>query len=500
MRAGWLLVWFGLTLVSGRADDPTPDLLAESEVEAGYAVQPAPGQPTASTSSPPVRIRFEFNVFNREEFAGLELETGRLPSATWRLNGRPVLPPARGLVYRRIPGIDAALLQDGLNVLEGLGEPYLASHGRETIEGILDAALHDRLGISLRGLRAGDLAFRRGPVLSDLTPTSILVSCQLNLRAPAMLQIADQEIPSKPSLFHTFRAAGLEPDQTYPYTIIGTLTNSDTTARLGPFSFTTPPEQGPIRLAILGFSGAGPNPVARLASAILATQPHAAVVAGPLVPDSRQDDDWDIRFLRPAAALWRNVPIRILPTPGERVSPLLPLLVPGHAMSRNWSQRLGPVQVVGLDSTLDWKPGAIHSKWLERTLEASRAPFLFVVARPPHDSTAPNAEAASSVTNTPAAWDNFLLPLLARRQVTALLLPDLRIYERREVEGAPCLAGNLPQGPAAPALVPEAETPPRPQAGDHFILIEAAEDGCILRAIGPDGHAFDSRSWNPRTP
>ena len=477
------------------ANNMRPELLAEAQVQVNVIAAPDSNDNQVLTQQQ-VKIQFEFTVFDRSVFTGLELATGRLPTATWRLNDRPVLTPVRGLTYRRIPGINPGLLKDGNNILEGFGTPSLAAHGRETIDDIVQSAPHDHMAVTLRGLQSKDLTFRRGPLLSNLTQTSVVVTCQLNMRAPTMLQIDDRSLSSKPGLFHVFKITDLEPGQTYEYSLSAILPDSDETVQTGPFSFSLPSEDSQVRLAILGYSGAPPNQASRTAAAILSTRPHSIVLTGPLTHAPWHDEEWDVRFLQPCAMLWRSVPICLLPAPLERESPLLPLLIPRHGADRNWSRHFGSVHVIGLDSTLHWKPGVIHTKWLKQKLDESKAPFVFVIIQAQdHESTLSAADAGRQKN-----LDNFLLPLLAQRKVSAVVMPDLRLYERNEVPGRPCLVGGLPVAwRTASKKDVDSETSPQ-TTDEYFLLIDADDSTCMLRAVGLDLQPFDSRIWEPHAP
>lgn len=477
------------------------DLLAEADLQIEQL--PARGLTTTFAEAAPkkLRLQFEFGIFNREEFAGLELETGMFPFASWRLNGSPLLPPVRDMAYRCMQGLSIARLKDGENILEVVGEPGLFSRDHGSLNMILETAQQDHMGVKLRGLSYEDMAFKRGPILSDLTPTSVTIACQINLSSDVFLNIADQNMLSKSGLHHVFHVSALEPDQAYSYTLTAGLTNFDASVQCGPFVFRTPPEEGPVRLAITGYSGAGPNPIARLAAAIAASSPHAVVIAGPLMQDPLINEVWDVRFLLPCAALLRTIPVYLLPTPNERVAPLLPLLFPGRETSRNWSRGLGPVRIVGLDSSLDWKPGTIHSIWLERTLDEAGETFVIAMILPSllHDDNEEIGKTKS--TRNLMAWMDFLFPLLAKHKTTVLLLPDLRLYYRCESAQGLCLAGSLPQDfLSAMAALPKDSLGFRKQGneGDYFLLFDIDENQCEMRAMGMDGKEFDACSWRSR--
>jgi tartrate-resistant acid phosphatase type 5 len=172
---------------------------------------------------------------------------------------------------------------------------------------------------------------------------------------------------------------------------------------------------------------------------------------------------------------------------------------------RNWAQEIAGVLLVGLDGQEDWRPGGPNARWLEATLAASKARFIFVASHyPAYSSTTHGRLNGDGRINDPAgrAARDFLYPLMQKYRVTAYLTGHDHGYERSEPPGRVTTsitasgAGAGPYGVSAdpkqnPYSVVQVRT-------NHHCLLMIDGDTCTLTAIGVDGTVLDTKTWQAR--
>lgn len=201
---------------------------------------------------------------------------------------------------------------------------------------------------------AAPLKIDMGPTLGDLTPNSALLTWHTNEPATGWLEIAGQKIGAG-ELVHTHRVRvrGLEPGQTYWYTVKAAA--GDQSDSIGPHRLKTPPASLTAwTFTAYGDTRSRPAHHRRVVAAMLAVSPRLILHTGDLVGDGRLLDHWQ-HFFPVIGIFSQNLPFYPCIGNHENSSPryyeLLPLPSGGGDGGSEWySFRFGNCQFYALDS------------------------------------------------------------------------------------------------------------------------------------------------------
>jgi len=419
-----------------------------------------------------------------------------------QLNARPAELPIAGLRYaRRYASADA--LHDGVNTLdreldsvqsraaaEGTALQYFAASG--TAKRLAPSG-------TVTGLTQAHAAIRAGPVITDIGTHHAHLSVRTNVPVPVTLRIAGRTLISNVACFHSWHVTELSPGAAYRYTLsVGT----SLTERCG--ELRTLPEDGELKLIVCADAGPLPKTWERNAARIRDERPAVFVFVGDLVGSGRSDAAWDDDFFSPAHDLLANVPCLSVPGNHDEDSPLYALLLRPPGTTRHWSRRIGAAQLIGLDGADDWSPGSDAHRWLNESLTACDAPFVFVFnhygawTSGPHLRTGPDGEPVEPACR---AARHFILPVLRQHGVTAVFSGHDHIYERSHPPGVPvCVVTG---GAGAYLYDPEKNPGQNPysvvrRACHHHCVLRVSATRCTLDVRDLEGHSIDQASWPMR--
>ena len=457
-----------------------------------------------------------FNIIGRVEFEvsdpdayGKFLVLEKTPSAeNWTLNGIRVPIPLGGMDYKTLCGIPASALKKGHNVLElHYSVRVVEEHGRLWPDKI-------SLNATLREQVAADFAFQTGPIAGAFSKDSFSVSCRTSLPSKVEMQIGDRMLKSEiPSYFHQFRTDGLSPGQEYSYTLRASSPETGESISTGPFVVRTLPDSGKLVFAAAG-DGRENVPVwSRVAELILAAKPSFLLDTGDLVTDGFNDFEWNDWFWSPAQTLLASVPFYLCPGDHEsgRHTMYYPegvplymklFILPHRGRFRAWSQELGPVLIIGVDSQNEWwwnKGGETLFPWLEGVLKNSKAKFIFLLAHePPWTSTRRGGSKAMQE----------VFELLSRYQGTAMLSADAHSYERIEPDGKTSAIITAGAGAPLRGLKNKADESKIFLREYNYLIFKIDGDTCTMSAYAlgdeksfspsAEPRLIDTRSWSAR--
>ncbi len=209
-------------------------------------------------------------------------------------------------------------------------------------------------------LLAGTLAFAAplkidmGPPLGDLRADSAFFTWPTNKPATGWLEIAGQKIgEGGPTDTHRVRVRGLEPGQTYWYTINAAA--GDEADSIGPHRLKTPPASlTSWTFTAYGDTRSRPAHHRRVVAAMLKVNPRLIVHTGDLVADGSKLEQW-YHFFPVIGLFSRNLPFYSCIGNHENNSPLYYELLPlpsggGDGGSEWFSFTFGNCQFYALDS------------------------------------------------------------------------------------------------------------------------------------------------------
>jgi hypothetical protein len=434
----------------------------------------------------------------------LEAPQARRPT----LNGQPVPVPLEGMRYDAVPGIPSERLRAGTNTLELAWtmedcRRALRSYGFRWFRQSGESP-RLRADGELTGQRDEDAAITTGPILNMAGTSFFTLTCRTNARVPVKLELEGRAERSKPGLLHRFRVDGLDAGN-HVYRLGPDVGPNADASRTRGGAVCTLPAAAPFRFAVFGDVYPFDDTWSKVAGAVAAVRPALAVFSGDMVICGRNDRQWDEAFFGPAESLLANVPFYAVIGNHEDHSPLFNriFMTPGDRL--NWSQKVGPVLLVGLDGADDWREGGELAAWLERTLASSGAEFIFAFNHYPCWSSGGHGrldEDGRPVEAAVRAARDIILPILERHGATAVFSGHDHCYERCEPPGgvtAIISAGagsRLYNRSTHPQQNPYSEVF---ESVHHYCLLEVGDDRCELNAVALDGHLVDRRTWSPRS-
>jgi len=436
-----------------------------------------------------------FDASRKPTFELLKLTTSLGPGWTAKLNGKPIVPPLKGMNYRAIPGIPAKLLRRGENELvlsgpaTGTGKP---------------------LGppASLTPQYPDELAFQSGPVLGACSDTFFSMTCRTNLPADVELTLTTESgktvrRTSKGKFIHRFAVDALN----------ARWSSYALTARRGGFQIRFGARTGPrptdaMRFIATGDSRSHPEDWAKVAKAVHGQGPEFVLFNGDLVTAGRNNWEWDTEFFSPAKALLATIPLYPVIGNHEQDAPIYDEMFytpTKDGRGRNWTQTSRDVQIIGIDGAGDWSKGSVNVTWLARTLAASKAKFIFVCSHYPAwtSSSHGKLDAKGRPKEKPIREaQDVILPLLAKYKVTAMLAGHDHCYERSDPPGG---VTHIICGGAGAPLRPKSKDARRQNphskvyaASLHYCMFDLNGEVCTMRVLTPDGKKIDEHTWEYR--
>jgi hypothetical protein len=411
--------------------------------------------------------------------------------------------------YSSIPGIPASMLVSGTNLLQGVWKKSVKTiknkkTGRSSLSPSQVAA--SDLNIKLLGQHADALAFQTDPVLGYAGENFFTLTCRVNIPAVVTLEVNNRKLVSKTALLHRFIVKRLKPNTKYSYTLTAQIAgNKNKTVTTETFAVRTLPTKAPFKFAVLGDSRTVPDDWKKVADAALAAKPAFSLFVGDMITNGRVDKMWDDEYCRPAKDFLATIPYFSVIGNHEGNCPLFPLLfqTPPENGTKNWSQKIGPLLLIGIDGSMNWRHGSSLEKWLEKTLSKSKAKFIFVGSHYPawtsggHGSL--NNKGRPKEKTIRDAQDT-IMPLLKKYNVTAMFAGHDHFYERSEPDNGVTMI--VTGGAGAPlrdkARHAEKQNPFsvvfRKQL--HFCLISVDDNKCTMSVLTPEGKEIDKRTWN----
>ena len=453
-------------------------------------------------------VRFEFTVDDPARFAALELAAPE-QLHDWTLNGRPVPVPFQGMLYDTIPAIPSTLLVKGKNIL-GVAVPFLPQFGFQS-EAKPEGELFDLtpkyswFTVRVSGLTsASPCLFTIGPVLGYAGTDFFTITCQTNMPVPVRLEVNGSVLESPAGAAHSWRVEGLKPGHRYEYRLSAVHPLTGSTTSSGPNHVRTFPAGDELSFAACGDSRSNPEIWARIAALIRSQNPAFFIHTGDMVKEGLLYTDWLREMFEPAAGLLTSVPLYPVIGNHEYNASIFQRMFQTATAATNWEQRIGPAHIIGINGELDWRTGGDHYAWLSGILSRSTAPFIFLVTHYPPYSSARHGEMSGDEPNESTAREarDYLLPLLTRYHVTAIIAGHSHSYERSELEGGVTLITTAGAG----AGLMNARKDAQEQNPYSKIFVKAHNitafqiQGmtCVMEALDLDGQVLDTRTWQAR--
>ena len=419
-----------------------------------------------------------------------------------RLNGRPLPLPLPRLHYEHVVGVPPSMLEAGRNVLS---KSWTAAEVYRVVEAVAKSrsAAPAPTRTALLGLRAQDVEIHTGPLITRATETSLTIVCRTNAAVPVVLQIDGRRLTSPPGLIHRVSTAGLRPATAYPYTLSPACEGASAAAAKRATA-RTPPAAGPVTIGLVGDGRTSPQTWGLIARAVHAAGPDLVVYGGDLVGDGLREAAWDRELFGPAAELLANVPLYAVIGNHERRSPVFDRIYTDSLGGRNWSQQVADVLLVGIDGGQDWSPDEAAARWLDRTLAASEAAFVFVISHYPAYSSSTHGRLTDDGRMNEACARTareLIYPILQKHRATALVGGHDHCYERSEPPGG---VTSITTAGAGAGLYGKRDDPKQNPYSKvfakqhHYCLLRTAGRTCTLTAVDLSGRTLDRRTWKAR--
>lgn len=355
------------------------------------------------------------------------------------------------------------------------------------------------LVIVLASLSLAAAPITKGPYLQAPGPDSMTIRWETHEREPGILRFGegtalDQTIgpiepvtvQSKEYTFYVYEAnlTGLQPNTGYSYDVA---VGRDRSATHRFKTFGTHQEK--VTFIAYGDTRTNPDRHAAVAANFMRHSPEFILHSGDLVARGAEYERWSREFFDPLRGVIEEVPM--LPSIGNHEDDGATYLAYFREPGQNrffYSCDIGPVHVLSVDYRSS-KVTDEQYKYVERDLEASRAPWKIVFVHAPMFNFGGHA----------SLWGHeAYLPLFRRTKVDMVLAGHSHLYERfrplvpkdspkawaiQHVTtgggGAP-LSASIPH----PSLVQTVST-------NHFMVLTATRDRIDARAIDADGREID---------
>jgi len=453
-------------------------------------------------------VRFEFTVDDPARFAALELAAPE-QLHDWTLNGRPVPVPFQGMLYDTIPAIPSSLLVRGKNILQ-VAMPFLPQFGfqsetKPTGEPFDLTPKYSWCTVRVSGLTStSPCRFTIGPVLGYAGTDFFTVTCQTNMPVPVHLEVNGRVLKSPAGAVHSWRVDGLQPGHDYEYRLIAVHPLTGTATASGPHHVRTFPAGDELSFAACGDSRSNPEIWARIAALIQGQNPAFFIHTGDMVKEGLLYTDWLREMFEPAAGLLASVPLYPVIGNHEYNAGIFQRMFQTSTDTTNWEQRIGPAHIIGINGELDWRTSGEPYAWLSGVLNRSTAPFIFLVTHYPPFSSSHHGKTSNDEPNEETARQckDFILPLLVRYHVTAIIAGHSHSYERSELDGGVSLITTA--GAGAGLMNKHEDAQEQNPYSKIFVkafnitVFQIHGATCEMKALDLDGNVLDTRTWQAR--
>lgn len=324
-----------------------------------------------------------------------------------------------------------------------------------------------------------------GPVLSDLTPTSVRIAYKTVAPAQVTFNCDGRDIPATCTngVFDTVLLEGLKPGVEHTYSV---LCDGQTVAGC-PYVFSTPAEKlQDFHFVVYGDTRSNRGDHESVVEALVKTKPALVINTGDLAADGYRESDWNTFYpvIAPISAIAPYYPAL---GNHERNSPLyydfFKLPAGGGDHNCEWySFSYGPAFFVVLDGGAKQQEQA---QWLDQVLTAAGGKYRWkfvVFHQPPY----------SSGTHGPdAKTGQYFVPILEKHKVNMVFCGHDHIYERSEKDGVTYIIAG---GGGAPRYQVDQRKNPYSKVAVsslHYCTISIVGDSLTLEAISPDGKQLD---------
>jgi len=455
-----------------------------------------------------VRWQAAFSIDNPANYVSLSLDKPKDITAI-SLNGKPVKVPIEGMSYSTIPGIPVSMLKKGTNLLQASWSTTVKNVKNKKTARMScspNSVSADSTKFTLHGQNATALKFQTGPVLGYAGRDFFTVSCRINIPAKVVLHVNKHNYVSEPALLHNFMVEGLKTGTKYNYTLTAEISGNSEAASVGPYTVQTLPKKVPFKFAVLGDSRTHPHDWKKVADATVKAEPAFSLFVGDMVTNGRIDKMWDDEFCSPAADYLATIPFFSVIGNHEGNCPLFPKLFqsPPENGTKNWSQQIGPVLIIGIDGEMNWSRDGKLAKWLESTLAKSKADYIFLGSHFPAWTSGGHGVLKNGRPRerTIKQGQDVIMPLLKKYNATAMFAGHDHFYERSEPEGGVTVFVTGGAGaPLRDKAKNAAKQNPYSKAFEkrlHYCLVTVGEESCTLEALTPEGEVLDTRTWKPR--
>jgi hypothetical protein len=450
-----------------------------------------------------------FDVFSAAGMAELHLHINvpYYSQMTMAVNGVPIDRPYEELGYHVIRGIDPAALKVGRNELAVVDTVKKYGKGADQLPPTT---------ARLVPMAASDLAFRTGPVLGAFDAAQFSVTCRTNMRATVICRARpvgggeEVVVASLPGLIHKFavrRAEGIDANEYRLEASIAGVTRMTDWLPAPQWADVT---DGSMRFAVASDVQTVSAVWPALTAAIVKQRPNLLVFTGDMVANGRHDASWDREFLGPARELFAVTPLYPVEGNHELESPILPDLfytAAPEGRGLTWAQQVGEVLLIAINGVKSYATGTDNYAWLERTLAASDAKFIFLFSHYPafgSDRYAGVDASGKPIDGKTHQGRIILMPLLARYNATAMVGGHDHFYERSEPPGgvtAIICGGGGGRLSSRNGGWENVNPCSRAYASrHHYLLFDVDADTCTMKAFALNGELLDTRTWQARQP
>lgn len=167
------------------------------------------------------------------------------------------------------------------------------------------------------------------------------------------------------------------------------------------------------------------------------TNPRFIVHSGDFIGNGWVFQQWIDQFSDPAREELATIPFYAVLGNHENDAPIFDKIFALPGTRRNWAKQHGDVLLIGIDGSKFWRPQSSLYKWLEKTLEDSRAKYILVFSHYPVLSSSGHSELTKRGSYEERAMRDgrrHLIPLCVKYNVTAFIAGHDHCYERSEVE------------------------------------------------------------------
>ena len=426
------------------------------------------------------------------------------------LNGKTIKLPLKNMLYETVP-ISPSLLLPGRNVL--LAEWNLnvdLKKDKDTARASYSPAQlkASDTSIKLTALTTEDLKFNFGPILGRAGTSWFTVTCGLNMPAAATLHINNRAIESPQGLMHHFDVKNLRNATQYSYYITAALPGGNE-IKTDTYTVSTLPKTTPVSIVFLGDSRSHPEDWKKVAEAVAKEKPALTVFTGDMVANGRNTRMWLKDFFAPAKNLLATTPVFAVIGNHEYSDILFSKVFTAPTGSDNWTMRLGPALLIGINGEANWSPGSHQTQWLENILSKSKDKYIFLATHfPPYSSgyhcklAVTGKHSGQPKEKTVRQARTVIMPLLEKYHATALFAGHDHFYERSETPGGVSVVVTGGAGAPLRDKVKNARKQ-NPYSSVfvktlHFCLLKINKDACRLKVITPEGRVIDKKPWHPR--